>query len=178
MDFFDGIHTNHVPLFDEDGDDLDTAEDYAAIRDEFLGRPEQFALTDISAFLEMLDDSCEQPSYMDTITKIIHNIARHYQSEGVEYLVSHLQEVPQRGYELGFIVNLRLLIQDDATYPFLKDAVGRINSDTAKRLRQILSGDVGTDANGEESGIFPCFDPCGDETAATRKQELESLLSL
>lgn len=24
MDFFDGVHTNHIPLFDEDGNDLDS----------------------------------------------------------------------------------------------------------------------------------------------------------
>ena len=34
MDFFDGVHTNRVPLFDEDGDDMDTSDDYYAIRDE------------------------------------------------------------------------------------------------------------------------------------------------
>lgn len=67
MDFFDGVHTNHVPLFDEDGDDMETADDYYAIRDEFLEHPEQFDLKHTSDFLKMLDDDCAQPSFMDTI---------------------------------------------------------------------------------------------------------------
>ena len=50
MDFFDGVHTNHIPLFDEDGDDMDTSDDYYAIRDEFLNHPEQFSLNDILVF--------------------------------------------------------------------------------------------------------------------------------
>ena len=78
MDFFDGIHTNHVPLFDEDGDDMDTADDYYEIRDDFLNHPEQFALDNILDFIEMLDDSCDQPSFMDTIINIIHHITRYY----------------------------------------------------------------------------------------------------
>lgn len=63
--FLDGIHTNNIPLFDEDGDDMETADDYYSIRDDFLNHPEQFSLNDIPAFLEMLDDSCYQPSFME-----------------------------------------------------------------------------------------------------------------
>ena len=35
MNFLDGVHTDNIPLFDEDGDDMDTSDDYYAIRDEF-----------------------------------------------------------------------------------------------------------------------------------------------
>ena len=52
MDFLGGVHTNNVPLFDEDGDDMDTFDDYTAIRDEFLNHPEQFSLNNI---LDMID---------------------------------------------------------------------------------------------------------------------------
>ena len=57
MDFFDGVHTNRVPLFDEDGDDMDTSDDYYAIRDAFLEHPEQFTLDHILDFIKMLDDA-------------------------------------------------------------------------------------------------------------------------
>ena len=51
MEFLDGIHTDRIPLFDEDGDDMDTSDDYYAIREEFLNHPEQFSLDDILIFL-------------------------------------------------------------------------------------------------------------------------------
>ena len=50
MNFLDGVHTDNIPLFDEDGDDMDTSDDYYAIRDEFLNHPEQFSLNDILVF--------------------------------------------------------------------------------------------------------------------------------
>lgn len=140
MDFLDGVHTDNIPLFDEDGDDMETSDDYYAIRDEFLNHPEQFSLDDISAFLELLDDSCYQPSFMDTVTEIIHNIVRHYEVEGVVYLLSHLHEVPEKGYEFGLFVNICRLIKDDTTYQFMKEALASVPSDTVKLIERILDG--------------------------------------
>ncbi len=153
MDFLDGVHTENIPLFDEDGDDMDTADDYYSIRDEFLEQPEQFSLNDILSFLEMLDDSCCQPSFMETITKIIHNIVRHYQQEGVVFF-SNLNKVPEKGIRFGLFVNIYLLIKDDMTYQFINDAIGLVPSDTVGLIHKILSGkDDLTIVNLRDSGL-------------------------
>ena len=66
IDFFDGIHTDHVPMFDENGNDtLWTVWNYGEICNEFIQHPEIFSVTDISKFIDMLDDDCYQPSFMD-----------------------------------------------------------------------------------------------------------------
>lgn len=179
MDFFDGIHTNHVPLFDEDGDDMDTADDYYEIRDDFLNHPEQFALDNILDFIEMLDDSCDQPSFMDTIINIIHHITRYYQLEGVTYLLSHFREVPERGYTYGLFWSLRSIINDETVYPLLKEALGLISPKDRELVRQILAGKeipkTMQCAGGKRD--FPCLDDWGDETELRRKAELEELIS-
>lgn len=177
--FLDGIHTNNIPLFDEDGDDMETADDYYSIRDDFLNHPEQFSLNDIPAFLEMLDDSCYQPSFMETVTTIIHNIARHYQSDGVVFLLSHLQEVPRRGYGCGLFGIVYRLIKDDATYPFMKTAIGLVSSDTLNLLHRIFAGTDMPEVLEQDgkTSKFPVFDECGDETVLKRKQELEKMMT-
>jgi hypothetical protein len=49
IDFFDGIHTDHVPMFDENGNDtLWTLWNYGEIYKEFIQHPEMFSVTDIS----------------------------------------------------------------------------------------------------------------------------------
>ncbi len=179
MDFFDGIHTDNVPLFDEDGDDLETADDYASIKDEFLNHPEQFSLEDISAFLEMLDDSCYQPSFMDTILTIIHNIVKQYQSDGVVYLLTHLHEVPARGYGYGLFFTLRQMMEDDETYQLMKNAVGLAASDDLRLIQKIFAGKDMPEVLGPDgkTSRFPVFDECGDEKVRKRKQELENLIA-
>ena len=179
MDFFDGIHTNHVPLFDEDGDDMDTSDDYYAIRDEFLNHPEQFTLNNIVDFMEMLDDSCDQPSFMDTIIKIIHNIVRFYQLEGVICLLSHLREVPGRGYVYGLFWNVRYLIRDDPVYPLVKEALVQISPDDREFVLQILKGTDMCKILGinSKTGKFPLLSECGDEIERNRKAELEDIIS-
>lgn len=179
MDFFDGVHTDNVPLFDEDGDDMDTLDDYYAIQEEFLNHPEQFSLNDILAFIEMLDDSCYQPSFMDTITKVIHQIVRFYQLEGVVFLLSHLHEVPRRGYEFGLFVTIRRIMNDDITYPLMAEALSVITPDTLKLIQKILNGrDMPNvlESDGSTSA-FPVFDECGSEMELERKAELENVIS-
>lgn len=51
MIFFDGIHTDNVPLFDRDGNDMDTFNDYCDIEKEFLTNPQMFSLDDICSFI-------------------------------------------------------------------------------------------------------------------------------
>ena len=179
MDFFVGVHTNHVPLFDEDGDDMDTSDDYYAIRDDFLEHPEQFYLEHISEFLKMLDDSCYQPSFMDTIVKIIHNIVRCHQAEGVAYLLSHLQEVPSRGYEYGLFWNVRYLLKDDSVYSFVKEALARTGPKDRGFLLRILEGANMPAVHGTDGGTrkFPLLSEYGDEIERKRKAELEELLA-
>ncbi len=168
-----------VEQYDEDGDDLDTSDDYEVIRDEFLGHPEQFALNNILDFMEMLDDGCHQPSYMDVILKIIHNIVRFYQREGATYLLSHLREVPGRGYVYGLFWNIRYLIKDDSVYPFIKEALGQISPDDREFVLQILKGTDMPDILGSksETGKFSLLSECGDEIERNRKAELEDIIS-
>lgn len=170
MDFFDGVHTDNVPLWDEDGDEMDTLEDYNSIREEFLNHPEQFSLKDIHVFMEMLDDSCYQPSYMDTVTKIIHNIACFYQSEGVAYLLSHLQEVPERGRMFGWSVTIHLLIRDDAAYAWMKESLKTLTPDALRLLHCILSGK-------DLPKSLLLYYNYGSETELARKAELERTVS-
>jgi len=169
MDFFDGIHTDNVPLFDEDGDEMNTFDDYDAIRDEFLDHPEQFALDNILDFMEMLDDSCYQPSFMDTIVKIIHNIVRFYQLEGVTYLLSHLNQVPRRGYEYGLFWSVRYLINDENVYPIVKESLGQIRSKEREFVLQILEGNT-------PEGKIPLLAELGNEMEQNRKAELEDII--
>lgn len=178
MEFFDGIHTDNVPLFDEDGNYMDTFDDYYLIEDEFLNHPEQFSLNDSLTFLEMLDDSCYQPSFMATITVIIHNIVRHYQLKGVVFLLSHLHEVPSRGYRLGLFVNIRRLITDDLTYEWMKNAIESVPFDTVKLIHNILNGkDIPETLNIDgRTSEFPSFDKWGNEIELKRKQELENII--
>ena len=179
MDFFDGVHTDNVPLWDEDGDEMDTLEDYNSIRDEFLSHPEQFSQTDIRSFMEMLDDSCGQPSFMDTVTKIIHSIARFYQLEGVAYLLSHLQDAPERGRMFGWFVTMRLIIHDDASYAWTKEALKELPPSALRLILNILSGkDMPKVCGGNgRTSEFPLFDACGNETERARKDELEHIVS-
>lgn len=179
MNFFDGIHTNHVPLFDEDGDDMDTSDDYYAIRDEFLDHPEQFTLDHILEFIKMLDDDCYQPSFMDTIMKIIHNIVCYYQLKGVTYLLSHLHEVPSRGYEYGLFQNVRYLIKNDSAYPLVKEALMQISPGDREFVLQILEGTNMPTILGinSETRKFPLLSECGDEIELKRKAELADMIS-
>lgn len=174
MNFFNAVHTDSIPLFDEDGDDLETSDDYYSIRDEFVNHPEQFSLNNILAFLEMLDDSCYQPSFMENITTIIHNIVRYYQLEGVNFLLSHLSVVPEKAYLFGLFVNMRCLIKDEETYQLMKEAIKLAKPDTVILVQKILSGEDMPEVLGSK---FPIFDECADEIELKRKQELEDIIS-
>lgn len=141
IDFFDGIHTDHVPMFDEDGNDtLGTLWDYGQITKEFIGHPEMFSLGDITKFLEMLDDDCYQPSFMDDTVKVIRSIIRYHGREGAEFFLTHLSDVPERGKEYGFWYSLRALIVDDVAFPYLREAVLALDPATREKVRNIISG--------------------------------------
>lgn len=149
MNFFDGINKNQVPLFDEDGDDMETSDDYYAIRDEFLEHPEQFSLNHLLDFMKMLDDNCDQPSFMDTTIKIIRNIACHYQLEGVTYLLSHLHEVPDSGYQCGLLGIAHCLANDDTVYPLVREALTQISPRNREFVLQLLGSASKQDTEGE-----------------------------
>ena len=157
---------------------MDTSDDYYAIEDDFLNYPEQFTLNNILDFMEMLDDDCYQPSFMDTIIKIIHNIVRFYQLEGVTYLLSHLHEVPSRGYVYGLFWSVRYLIKDDSVYPFVKEALMQINPNDSKFVLQILEGTDMPEIFGinSETSEFPLLSEWGDEIELNRKAELEDII--
>lgn len=176
MDFFDGVHTDNIPLFDEDGDDMDTFDDYHAIKDEFLEHPEQFALSSILDFMEMLDDDCYQPSFMDSIIRIICNIVRYYRLDGVVYLLSNLRKVPARGYEYGLFWSVRCLIADDFLYPLVKEALTQISTADSEFVLQILEGKDMPEILGIHKN-FPVLSECGNEIELGRKAELTDIIS-
>lgn len=173
IDFFAGVYTDIIQLWDENGDELATWKVNTAIWDEFLSHPEQFSLEDIHVFMEMLDDSCYHPSSIDTvdtIAKIIHNIACFYQLEGVAYLLSHLQEVPERGRMIGWPVTLYLLIRDGAAYAWMKEALKTLTPDALRLLHCILGGE------GLPKALLVYYN-YGSETELARKAELEEAIS-
>lgn len=143
IDFFDGIHTDRVPMFDENGNDtLWTIWNYGEICNEFIQRPEMFSISDISKFMEMLDDDCYQPSFMDDTLKVIRSIVRFYEKDGAIYFLSHLSDIPEQGKEYGLCDGLWYLIVDDITFSYLKEAIAVVDSSIRNLLFQILHGEI------------------------------------
>lgn len=143
IDFFDGIHTDHVPMFDENGNDtLWTLWNYGEICKEFIQHPEMFSVADISKFIDMLDDDCYQPSFMDDTLKVIRSIVRFHKKNGATYLLSHLSDVPEQGKEYGLCDSLHYLIVDDITFPYLKEAITFADESIRNILSQILHGEI------------------------------------
>ncbi len=143
IDFFDGIHTDNVPMFDENGNDtIGTLWDYGEICKEFIQHPEMFALADISKFMEMLDDDCYQPSFMDDTLKVIRSIIRYRGKDGAVFLLTHLPNVPEHGRQYGLCDSLRYLIADDVTFLYLKEAIMLVDSSVQEFVRQIIDGEV------------------------------------
>lgn len=169
IDFFDGIHTDHVPMFDENGNDtLGTLWDYGEITKEFIEHPEMFSLTDISKFFKMLDDSCYQPSFMEDTLKVIRSIVRFQGKDGAVFLLLHLSDVPEQGKEYGLCDCLRYLIVDDVTFPYLKEAVMAVDSPVQELVCRILNGKI--------TGV-PRLSTCAQGTELERILELEGLFS-
>ncbi|MBD5135479.1 MAG: hypothetical protein HDT39_05875 [Lachnospiraceae bacterium] len=143
IDFFDGIHTEHVPMFDEDGNDtIGTLWDYGEISKEFIQHPEMFSLDDISKFLEMLDDNCYQPSFMNDTLKVIRSIIRYHGREGAVFFLTHLSDIPEHGQEYGLCYSFRYLIVDDVAFPYLKEAVMFVNPSIQEFILKIINGEI------------------------------------
>ncbi len=143
INFFDGIHTDNVPMFDENGNDtLGTIWDYGELTKEFINHPELFSVQDISKFLEMLNDNCYEPSFMDDTLKVIRSIIRFYGKDGAVYFLTHLSDVPEQGIQYGLSDSLRYLICDDVTFPFLKEALISVDQSVQKLVVQIINGEI------------------------------------
>ena len=169
IDFFDGIHTDNVPMFDENGNDtLGTLWDYGEISKEFIQHPERFSLEDISKFIDMLDDNCYQPSFMDDTLKVIRSIIRFQGKDGVIFLLTHLSDVPEQGKEYGLRDSLRYLIVDDVTFSYLKEAITLVDSSVQDFVRQIIDGEV--------SGL-QCLLKYAEGTELERIHELKKIIS-
>ena len=127
----------------ENGNDtLWTLWNYGEIYKEFIQHPEMFSVTDISKFIDMLDDDCYQPSFMDDTLKVIRSIIRFHGKDGAIYLLSHLQNVPEQGKEYGLCRSLRYLIVDNITFPYLKEAIALADDSIRNMLSRILHGEI------------------------------------
>lgn len=165
IEFFDGIHTERIPLFDEDGDDtLWTLWNYGEIFKEFVQKPEVFSIPDILRFLQMLDDDCFELSFMDETLKVIRSIVRCYGKDGALYLLSHLADVPEQGKGYGLYYCLKYLVHDETTFPYLMEAAPFLDDSARDLLLRIL--------HGQEPGVIsPMRD--SEETFRERFSELE-----
>lgn len=168
INFFDGIHTDNVPMFDENGNDIGTLWDYGHITKEFIQHPEMFSLADISKFIDMLDDDCYQPSFMDDALKVIRSIIRYQGKDGAIYFLLHLSDVPEQGKEYGLCDSLRYLIVDDVAFPFLKEALMSVEPSVQELVRQIIYGEI--------AGL-PSLLKRAQGEVLDRIQELEKIIS-
>lgn len=162
INFFDGFHTDHVPMFDENGNDMPgTLPDYVDLMHEFIHHPEVFSLTDISKFLEMLDDDCYQPSFMDDTLKVIRSIIRFQGKAGAVYFLKHLPDVPQHGKKYGLHYSIHYLVADDSAFQYLKEAVSEVEPSVQALVIQSIKD----------------LKSYTDETGLGRIRELEQIIS-
>ena len=165
IDFFDGIHTDHVPMFDEEGNTLWTQWDYGELTKEFIQQPEIFSLTDILKFIEMLDDTCYEPSFMDDTLKVIRSIIRFHGKEGTTFFLNHLSDIPERGKQYGLFLGLRYLIVDDTVFRNLRESIKTVDSSVQTLVLQIINGKV--------EGVPGLKQHSADEIELKRIKELE-----
>lgn len=122
MDFLDGVQKEFIPIFDEDGMDMDTLSDFWSIQTEFEENPQMFIMENMAALMHMLDDECFELSMMHQLASIICRIAVHYGREGVCFLLEHFDEVPREGIWHGHFRVMQFLMRD-TYYSLLKEAV-------------------------------------------------------
>lgn len=178
MDFLNGVHTEKVAIFDEEGDDMDTLQDFWDIEDDFLNKPQLFSLNDILSFINMLDDWCFELSWMEHVVDIIVNIACFYKINGIVFLLSNLKNVPEKGRLFGqFRVMQRLLAEN--IYPIVKEAVKQINPSDRMLLLHILEGEPAPPTptkKGERKHLPKVVGENASDTLKQENVELESII--
>lgn len=88
MDFLDGVQKEFIPIFDENGNDMNTLCDFWSIQQELKENPQLFKIEDMTALMHMLDDECFECDMMHQLVIIIRRIAVYYGTEGVCFLFS------------------------------------------------------------------------------------------
>ncbi|WP_313129893.1 hypothetical protein [Anaerocolumna sp.] len=177
MDFLNGVHREEVEIFDEEGKDMDTLQDFWDIEDDFLNNPQQFSLNDILSFINMLDDWCFELSWMEQVVDIIVNIACFYRINGIVFLLSNLKNVPEKGRLFGqFRVMQRLLAEN--IYPTVKEAVKQINPSDRMLVLYILEGEPAPPKPTKKGERKHLPKVAGENASDILKQENAELVSI
>ncbi|MCM1063566.1 MAG: hypothetical protein NC420_03675 [Eubacterium sp.] len=139
MEFMAGIQQDFIPGFDGDGFEMDTWMDFHSIQKEWKENPQMFALEDMVTLLHMMDDQCFEPDMMHQLVIIIRRIAVHNGTEGVCFLLEHLNEVPREGRWHGQFRLVQWMMTDEY-FALLKEAVAQC----APTGRELLLGILGS----------------------------------
>lgn len=149
MDFLDGVQKEFIPIFDDDGMDMDTLVDFWDIQKEFAETPQMFATEDMVTLLHMFDDECFEITMMHELARIICRIAVHYGKEGICFLLEHLDEVPKEGRWHGYVRVTQFLMAGE-DYFLLKEAVTQCTQPGRELLLAILSDSLNKDCFDED----------------------------
>ncbi len=149
MDYLDGVQKEFIPIFDEDGMDMDTLVDFWDIQREFAEAPQMFTVENMVALLHMFDDECFEITMMHELARIVCGIAVHYGKEGICFLLEHLDEVPKEGMWHGHVRVMQFLMAGE-DYFLLKEAVTRCVQPGREQLLAILSDPLNEDCFDEE----------------------------
>lgn len=149
MDFLDGVQKEFIPIYDDDGMDMDTLVDFWDIQKEFTETPQMFEMENMVTLLHMFDDECFEITMMHELARIICCIAVHYGKEGICFLLEHLAEVPKEGMWHGHVRVMQFLMAGE-DYFLLKEAVTQCTQPGREQLLAILSDSLNTDCFDED----------------------------
>ena len=138
MDFLDGVQKEFIPIFDKNGNDMDTECDFFSIQKEFKENPQMFTMENMVALMHMLDDECFEPDMMHQLVIMIRRIAVYYETKGICFLLEHFYEVPKEGMWYGHFRIMQSLMNEEY-YPLLKKAVMQCAQTGREQLLAILA---------------------------------------
>lgn len=137
MEFLEGVQQEFIPIFDEDGCDMDTWMDFHSIQQEFKENFQMFTLDNMVTLMHMLDDECFELDMMHQLVIIIRRIAVHNGTEGIVFLLEHFNEVPKKGLWHGQYRLMQWLMVEEY-FPLLKEAVSQCAPTGREQLSAIL----------------------------------------
>lgn len=143
MEFMDGVQRENIPIFDENGFDMDTLGDFWDIQDHLRRHPESLSLAHVPVLLAMLDDECFEPSMMEKVVDILVCLVLHHGAEGVKTLLSRLGDVPPEGRWYGHFRITQRLLWDERGAALLPEAVRGLDPAARALLLEILQKHYG-----------------------------------